>query len=81
MNFFFRFSTYENNELTILEPHLFSKLWFRMLQISDEALYVSEAQSDLDRHNAVNVCTPFHDVTMEYLRIKGGLPNQCFQLC
>ena len=51
-----------------------------MLQISDEALYVSEAQSDLDRHNAVNVCTPFHDVTMKYLRIKGGLPNLCFQL-
>lgn len=51
-----------------------------MLQISDEAVYVSEAQSDLDRHNAVNVCTPFHDITKKYLRIKGGLPNQCFQL-
>ena len=43
-----------------------------MLQISDEALYVSEAQSDLDRHNAVNLCTPFHDVTMKYLRIKAS---------
>ena len=63
-----------------MEPHLFSKLWFRMLQISDEAVYVSEAQSDLDRHNAVNVCTSFHDVTKKYLRVKGCLLNQCYQL-